>query len=119
MLPSAELVLKTANHIEKNPRSYRYASNQIPRCSNDVGCILGWMAHFASAGDYESLTPELIAKHAVAALRTYAAQYPQAPGLPVWARMRDREAAAAQHSYGRFRARLALYPGASAPTPAS
>jgi hypothetical protein len=155
MLPSAELVLKTANHIEKNPRSYRYASNQIPRCSNDVGCILGWMAHFASAGDYESLTPELIAritcdpvyacnvayndfftrldecypiyrgrwrldaKHAVAALRTYAAQYPQAPGLPVWARMRDREAAAARRSYGRFRARLALYAGASAPTPAS
>ena len=50
------------------------------------------------------------AKHAAAALRTYAARYPQAPALPVWAQMRDREAAAAQQSYVRFRDRLALYP---------
>ncbi len=151
MLSSSELVLKTANHIERNPRSYRYADNRIPRCSNDPGCVLGWMAHFASARDCGSLTPEVIAaitcdpvyacnigyndffkrldechpiyrghwrsdaKHAVAALRAYAAKYPEAPGLPVWARMRDREAAAAKHSYERFRARLTLYPCEEAP----
>jgi hypothetical protein len=98
MLPGAELVLKTANHIEKNPRSFTRLDECYPIYRGR------W---------------RLDAKHAVAALRTYAAQYPQAPGLPVWARMRDREAAPAQHSYGRFRARLALYPGARAPTPAS
>ena len=144
MLSSCELVLKTANHIERNPRSYRYAINRIPRCLNDTGCILGWMAHFACERDHGWLTSQIIAritsdpvyacnveyndffkrldecypihrghwrsdaKHAVAALRAYAAQYPQAPALPVWARMRDREAAAAQQSYARFRARLAL-----------
>jgi len=57
------------------------------------------------------------ARHAVAALRAYAAEYPEAPGLPVWARMRDREAAARQ-SYERFRDQLALVPrftGADAP----
>src|SRR5216684_8664065 len=48
-MPSTkELVLKTANHIEKNPRCYRYTSNRIPLCSDDVGCILGWMAHFSA-----------------------------------------------------------------------
>jgi hypothetical protein len=31
------------------------------------------------------------ATHVVSALRQYAAEYPEAPGLPVWARMRDRE----------------------------
>jgi hypothetical protein len=146
MLSSCELVLKTANHIERNPRSYRYTINRIPRCLNDTGCILGWMAHFACERDHGSLTSQIIAritcdpvyacrveyndffkrldecypihrghwrsdaKHAVAALRAYAARYPEAPALPVWARMRDREAAAAQRSYARFRARLALPP---------
>ena len=145
MLSSCELVLKTADHIERNPRSYRYTINRIPRCLNDTGCILGWMAHFACERDHGVLTSWIIAritcdpvyacsveyndffkrldecypihrghwrsdaKHAVAALRAYAAQYPEAPALPVWARMRDREAAAAQQSYARFRARLATY----------
>ena len=150
MLSSSELALKTANHIERNPFSYCYTSNRIPRSLSDTGCILGWMAHFASELDCGWLTPEVIARitcdpvcacdvgyndffkrldecypiyrghwrsgagHAVAALRAYAAQYPEAPGLPVWARMRDREAAIAQQSYARFRARLALYPCVSA-----
>jgi hypothetical protein len=144
MLSSCELVLKTANHIERNPRSYRYTINRIPRCLSDTGCILGWMAHFACECDHGWLTSEVIAKitrdpvyacsleyndffkrldecypihrghwrsdaqHAVAALRAYAAQYPEAPALPVWAQMRDREAAAARRCYARFRARLAL-----------
>jgi hypothetical protein len=143
MLSSCELVLKTANHIERNPRSYRYTINRIPRCLNDTGCILGWMAHFAREHGHGLLTSRIIArmtcdpvyacsveyndffkrldecypihrghwrsdaKHAVAALRAYAAQYPEAPALPVWARMRDREAAAAQQGYARFRARPA------------
>jgi hypothetical protein len=47
--------------------------------------------------------------HAVAALRVYAARYPEAPGLPVWARMRDREALASQR-YARFRSSLDLSP---------
>ena len=46
--------------------------------------------------------------HAVAALRTYAAQYPEAHALPVWARMRDREARVARQSYDQFRASLDL-----------
>jgi hypothetical protein len=132
MLSTKELVLKTANHIEKNPRCYHYTSNRIPLCSDDVGCILGWMAHFSAAHLCGVLTPEAIARmtcdplsacnvgynhffkrldecyppyrghwrsdaaHAVAALRAYAARYPEALGLPVWARMRDREAAASQ-----------------------
>ena len=50
------------------------------------------------------------AEHAVAALRAYASQYPEAPALPPWAKMRDREAAAAQESYRRFRAGIPLYP---------
>jgi hypothetical protein len=144
MLSSSELVLKTANHIEKNPRSYCYTTNRIPLCLNDTGCVLGWMAYFASEGDFGFLTPEVVArmtcdpvyacnigyndffrrldecypvyrghwrseaKDAVAALRTYAAQYPEAPALPVWARMHDREAAAAKRGYARFRARLPL-----------
>jgi hypothetical protein len=143
MLSSSELALRTANHIEKNPFSYRYTSNRIPRSANDAGCILGWMAYFALERGW--LTPEVIARitcdpvyacnvgysdffkrldecyplqrghwrsdagHAAAALRAYAARYPQAPGLPVWARMRDRETVIAQQSYLRFRARLALY----------
>jgi hypothetical protein len=49
------------------------------------------------------------AKHAVAALRAYAARYPEAPALPVWARMRDREATTAQQGYRRLRASLALF----------
>ena len=145
MLSTRELVLKTASHIERNPRCYHYTTNRIPRCADDVGCILGWMTHFASGREHSLLTPEAIArttcdpvyasnvgyndffkrldecypiyrghwrsdaKHAVAALRAYAAEYPEAPGLPVWARMRDREAAAKQ-SYERFRYRLALVP---------
>jgi hypothetical protein len=48
------------------------------------------------------------ATHAVNALREYAAKYPEAPGLLVWARMRDREAVAAlpaQHEGRVFRER--------------
>jgi hypothetical protein len=48
--------------------------------------------------------------HAVAALRAYAAKYPEAPGLPVWARMRDREALAARQRYAQFRSSLDLRP---------
>ncbi|MBV8804537.1 MAG: hypothetical protein JO042_05810 [Sinobacteraceae bacterium] len=142
MLSCSALALKAANHIEKNPFSYRYRNNRIPRRSIDSGCILGWMAHFAFERGW--LTPEVIARitcdpvyacnvgyndfferldecyplhrghwrsdarHAVAALRSYAARYPQAPGLPVWARMRDREAVIVQQSYLRFRGRLVL-----------
>lgn len=143
MLSSSELVLKAANHIEKNPRSYRYTSNRIPESLQDVGGVLGWMAYFAR--ERGRLTSEVIARvtcdpvyacnsgysdffkrldecypvyrghwrsgarHAVAALRAYAARYPEAPALPVWAQMRDREAAtAAQQSYRQFRARLTL-----------
>jgi len=149
MLSHRELVLKTARHVEKNPRSYRYTINRIPTYASDRGCILGWMAHFASVRNYGSLTPEVIAritcdpvyecnigdndffkrldecypiyrghwrsdvKHAAAALRAYAAKYPEAPGLPVWAQVRDREAAAARQCYQRFRARLNLHPGVS------
>jgi hypothetical protein len=149
MLSHHELVLRTATHIEKIPRSYCYLINRIPRYASDRGCILGWMAHFAAVCDYDTLTPEVIARitcdpvyacdvfdndffqrldecyplyrgrwrsdaeHAVAALRAYAARYPEAPALPVWAQMRDREAAAAQQSYRRFRERLPLYPRVS------
>jgi hypothetical protein len=146
MMPSTkDLVLKTATHIEKSPRCYRYTSNRIPQCSDDVGCILGWMAHISAEHDCGVLTPEAIARmtcdplyacnvgyndffkrldecyplyrghwrsdatHAVAALRAYAARYPEAPGLPPWARMRDREAAASRR-YAQFRATLDLGP---------
>jgi len=62
-MPSTkELVLKTENHIERNPRCYRYTSNRIPVCSDDVGCILGWMAHFSAEHGYGVLTPEAIAR---------------------------------------------------------
>jgi hypothetical protein len=145
-MPSTkELVLKAANHIEKNPRCYRYTSNRIPLCSDDVGCILGWMAYFSAEHECGGLTSEAIARmtcdplyacnvgyndffkrldecyppyrghwrsdatHAAAALRAYAARYPEALGLPVWARMRDREAAASQR-YDQFRASLDLSP---------
>lgn len=143
MLSSSKLALQAANHIEKNPFSYDYTSNRIPRGSDETGCILGWMAQFAAERGW--LTSQVIAKitcdpvyacnvgyndffkrldecyplyrghwrsdagHAVAALRAYASRYPEAPGLPVWARMRDREAAAiTRQSYLRFRARLTL-----------
>jgi len=146
MSSTRELLLKTANHIEKNPRCYRYTSNRIPRCAHDTGCVLGWMAYFSAEHDCgDVLTPEAIARltcdplyacnvgyndffkrldecypiyrghwrsdatQAVAALRAYAARYPEAPGLPLWARMRDREAAARQR-YNQFRASLDLTP---------
>lgn len=48
------------------------------------------------------------ATHAIAALRTYANKYPEAPALAVWARMRDREALVARQSYDQFRASLDL-----------
>jgi hypothetical protein len=48
--------------------------------------------------------------HAAAALRAYAAQYREAPVLPVWGRMRDREALAAKRCYDQFRASLDLRP---------
>jgi hypothetical protein len=48
------------------------------------------------------------ATHAIAALRAYATKYPAAPALPVWARMRDREARVARQSYDQFRASLDL-----------
>jgi hypothetical protein len=43
--------------------------------------------------------------HAVGALRAYAEKYPEAPGLPVWARMRDREMVAAERAQVQFQPR--------------
>jgi hypothetical protein len=48
--------------------------------------------------------------HAIAALRAYVEKYPEAPALPVWARMRDREAFTARQRYEQFRASLYLSP---------
>jgi hypothetical protein len=142
MFSTKELVLKTAAHLDRNPRCYRYTFNRIPQSRYGRGCLLGWMAHFSGEQTYGVLTPDLIARitcdplsacdvgyndffkrldecyplyrghwrsdagHAVAALRAYAAKYPEAPALAVWARMRDREALAARQRYDQFRASL-------------
>ena len=58
MLSSSQLASKTANHIERNPSSYCYTSTRIPRDTGDTGCILGWMAHFASECGCDWSTPE-------------------------------------------------------------
>jgi hypothetical protein len=146
MFPTKELVLKTVGHFERNPQCYRYTSNRIPQSSCDLGCVLGWMAHFSGEYNHGVLTPDVISRitcdplsacdvgyndffkrldecyplyrgswrsdvtHAVAALRAYAAKYPEAPGLAVWARMRDREALVTRHRYDQFRASLDLSP---------
>jgi hypothetical protein len=144
MCSTRELVLKTADLLEKRPQCYRYTSNRIPQSSYGSGCVLGWMAYAAGEHGRGELTPDGIARitcdplsacdvgyndffkrldecyplylgpwrsdvtHAVAALRAYAAKYPEAPGLPVWARMRDREALAARQRYDQFRSSLNL-----------
>jgi hypothetical protein len=146
MSSTKELALRTADHFEKSPQSYRYTANRIPQSSYEPGCVLGWMAHFSGEHQFSELTPDVIARitcdpvsacevgyndffkrldecyplyrgpwrsnvtHAVAALRAYAAKYPEAPGLPVWARMRDREALAAKQRYDQFRSSLDLSP---------
>jgi hypothetical protein len=146
MFSTQELVLKTAEHLARHPRCYRYTSNRIPRSRYGRGCVLGWMAHFSGDHTHGLLTPGIIARitcdpltacnvgyndffkrldvcyppyrghwrsdavHAVAALRIYAAEYPEAPALAVWARMRDREALAARRRYDQFRVSLNLSP---------
>jgi hypothetical protein len=146
MFSTQELVLKTADHLARHPRCYRYTSNRIPRSRHGQGCLLGWMAYFSGEHKHGLLTPDIIAlitcdpltacnvgyndffkrldvcypphrghwrsnaMHAVAALRVYAAAYPEAPALAVWARMRDREAIAAGRRYHQFRASLDLSP---------
>src|SRR6202030_2389549 len=113
MFSTKELVLKTVGHFERNPQCYRYTCNRIPQSSCELGCVLGWMAHFSGEYNHGVLTPDVIARitcdpvsacdvgyndffkrldecyplyrgrwrsdvtHAVAALRAYAARYPE------------------------------------------
>jgi hypothetical protein len=146
MFSTQELVLKTADLLEKRPQCYRYTCNRIPLSSYGSGCLLGWMAYYSGERRCAELTPDIIARitcdpvsacdvgysdffkrldecyplyrgpwrsnvmDAVAALRAYAARYPQSPGLPAWAQMRDREALAARQCYAQFRSSLDLRP---------
>jgi citrate lyase beta subunit len=83
----------------------RVTCDPLPACNvgyNDFfkrldGCYPLYRGHWRS-----------YARHAIAALHAYAARYPEAPALAVWARMRDREALAARRRYDQFRASLDL-----------
>jgi hypothetical protein len=71
-------------------------------CDPVCDCDVGYSAFFRRLDECYPLYRghwRSHAMHAVAALRAYAAEYPEAPGLPVWARMRDREAVAARDAY--------------------
>lgn len=42
-----DILLKAADHIERNPESYRFSKVFMPSWRKPTGCMIGWMAHYA------------------------------------------------------------------------
>ena len=46
-----DAILKAADHIERNPCSFDFWNNRIPKHCGSPGCVLGWIGFFAGLKD--------------------------------------------------------------------